>query len=210
MKNEKKKKGLLLSALGTGIASVGLMIAASVTPAHEIGSENNGDAGDGENKITLNEGDVYAESKEKESIIDKIPMILRSIIAVPLMIIGTLLLKLMNAALKVIAMPIVSFLLGWLGIFLLLLLIILICLKLIFPDKKLRELINKKLIITVLIGSFIIRLTQVILPKVWNGYSDYEFAITLCEGLTVILIVLIPALIHKAKEPTLVYNIDDI
>lgn len=210
MKNDKKKKGLLLSALGTGIASIGLMIAASVTPAHEIGSENQGDTGNNENKITLDESDVYAESKEKENILDKIPMILRSIIGVPLMIIGTILLKLMNAALKIVAMPIISFLLGWLGIFLLLLLIILICLKLIFPDKKLRELINKKLIITVLIGSLVIRLSQVILPNVWDSYSEYEFAITLCLGLIIIMIVIIPALIKKAKEPTLVYNMDDI
>lgn len=208
MKNDKKKKGLLLSALGTGIASVGLMIAAAVTPAHEIGNDNGGDSsGDGSNKIILPEEEL-SHPKESESIFDKIPVFLRSLISIPLVIIGTLLMKLLNAALKVVVAPVISFLLGWLGIFLILLVIILLILKLLFPDKKLRELINVKLIITVLIGSFIIRVSQVVLPHVWDSYSDYEFTVTFLLGLTVVMIVVIPAVIKKRREPRIIYDMD--
>lgn len=208
MKNDKKKKGLLLSALGTGIASVGLMIAAAVTPAHEIGNDNAGDSsGNGSNKIILPEEEISHPSDD-QSFFDKIPVFLRSIISIPLVLLGTLLMKLINAALKVVVAPVISFLLGWLGIFLILMVIILLILKLLFPDKKLRELINVKLIVTVLIGSFIIRLSQVVLPNIWNSYKDYEFAITFLLGLTVVMIVIIPAVIKKRREPKIIYSID--
>lgn len=207
MNGDKKKKAKLITTIGTAIASLGLMVAGAFASPEDILEYSKGELDD-KNTTTITGDNYYHYETIKQSLIEKIPLILRAIIGVPLWLIGSLLIKLFNGVLKIVLSPIISFLLGWLFIFLLLLGIILLCLKLIFPNKKLKELINKKLIITVHIGSLIIRLSQIILPKIWSDYSYYEFSITLLLGLIVILIVLIPALIKKSKEPKLIIDMD--
>lgn len=208
MSKDKKKNAKLITTIGTAIASLGLMVAGAFASPKDILEYSNEQDLDNKNTSTLSGDNYFKYETIKQSVLEKTPLILRAIIGVPLWIIGTLLIKLFNGFIKLALSPIISFLLGWLFIFLILFGIILLCLKLIFPNKKLKELINKKLIITCLIGSLTIRLSQIILPKVWNDYSYYEFSITLILGLIVILIVLIPALIKKGKEPKLIVDFD--
>lgn len=208
MGKDKKSKAKLITTIGTAIASLGLMVAGAFASPEDILEYSKDQELDDKNTTTLTGDNYFKYETIKESAIEKIPLIIRAVIGVPLWIIGTLLIKLFNSVLKLVLSPIISFLLGWLFIFLILLGILLLCLKVIFPDKKIKDLLSKKLIITCLIGSLIIRLSQIILRKVWNDYSIYEFTITLILGLVVILIVLIPALIKKSKEPKLIIDMD--
>lgn len=208
MDKDRNKKVKIVTAISTGIATLGLMVAGAFASPSDILEYSKDQELDDKNQTTLSGDNYYHYEIKKESIIEKIPIVIRAIIGVPLWIIGTLLIKFFNGIVKLVLSPIISFLLGWLFIFLILFGIIILCLKLIFPDKKLKELVNKKIIITCLIGSLVIRLTQIILPKVWPDYSYFSFSITLILGLVVMLIVLIPALIKKGKEPKLIYDLD--
>lgn len=208
MNKDKKTKAKLITTIGTAIASLGLMVAGAFASPEDILEYSKDQELDDKNSTTLSGDNYFRYETIKQSALEKIPLILRAIIGVPLWIIGTLLIKLFNGVLKLVLSPIISFLLGWLFIFLILLGILLLCLKMIFPDKKIKDFLSKKLIITCLIGSLIIRLSQIILPKIWNDYTYYEFSITLILGLILILIVLIPELIKKAKEPKLIYDLD--
>lgn len=207
MEKKEKKKGLLFSAIAGGIATLSLAFTALATPAQEFHEEQEEGEQQDPNKIVLPEVEEEHENTQ-ESILEKIPILIRSAFCAVFWAIGTILLKIVKSAIAFVAHPVIAFFLGWLGIFGILFLIILICLKLLFPDKKLRELINKRILLTTIIGSLIIQCIRTFLPLFWEGYSDYEFTITFVSGLIVILIVLIPEIIKYASEPTIVYEFD--
>lgn len=208
MNKDKKKKAKLVTTLGTAIASLGLMVAGAFASPEDILEYSKDQELDNKNTTTLSGDNYYKYETIKENIIEKIPLMIRAIIGVPLWLLGSFLIKLFNGVLKLVLSPFISFLLGWLFIFLLLFGIIILCLKMIFPDKKIKELINIKIIVIVLIGSLLIRISQIVLPKIWNDYTYYEYAITLILGLLVILSIVIPALIKKSKEPKLIIDMD--
>lgn len=208
MNKDKKNKAKLVTTIGTAIASLGLMVAGAFASPEDILEYSKDQELDNKNTTTLSGDNYYKYETIKENIIEKIPLMIRAIIGVPLWLLGSFLIKLFNGVLKLVLSPFISFLLGWLFIFLLLFGIIILCLKMIFPDKKIKELINIRIIVIVLIGSLLIRISQIVLPKIWNDYTYYEYAITLILGLLVILSIVIPALIKKSKEPKLIIDMD--
>lgn len=207
MKKENKKKGGLFVGLGAALATVSLAFAALATPANEFEEERGEIDSQDPNHLVL---PIHEEQEveQHENILDKIPIVLRSAFCVILWGIGTILLNLTKAVTGVVLAPVLSFILGFLGIFAILFLIILCCLKLFFPDKKLRQLINKRVILIPLIGALIIQCARTFLPMVWKEYAAYEFTVTFILGLIIILLVLIPELIKDGKEPMIIYEFD--
>lgn len=197
---EKGKNKKVLVALSAAATSAGLFLASAFSSPSDLlqNLRNNED----EHNATV---EVAKIEYKKQSFIEQIPYLIRACVALPLWLIGTLLLKLISGIVKLVLSPVISFILSLLLIFFILLGIILLVLKLLFPDKSIKELLTKKVIITTFIGSLIIKIVDVILKHTWTNYNDYRFLIIFILGLLTISIVIIPILIKKSRELRIIY-----
>lgn len=197
---EKGKNKKVLVALSAAATSAGLFLASAFSSPSDFlqNLRNNED----EHNATV---EVAKIEYKKQSFIEQIPYLIRACVALPLWLIGTLLLKLISGIVKLVLSPVISFILSLLLIFFILLGIILLVLKLLFPDKSIKELLTKKVIITTFIGSLIIKIVDVILKHTWTNYNDYRFLIIFILGLLTISIVIIPILIKKSRELRIIY-----
>ena len=197
---EKGKNKKVLVALSAAATSAGLFLASSFSSPSDLlqNLRNNED----EHNATV---EVAKIEYKKQSFIEQIPYLIRACVALPLWLIGTLILKFISGLVKLVLSPVISFILSLLLIFFILLGIILLVLKLLFPDKSIKELLTKKVIITTFIGSLIIKIVDVILKHTWTNYNDYRFLIIFILGLLTISIVIIPILIKKSREPRIIY-----
>ena len=199
MEEKRKKKAVVV--LSAAIASAGLFLASAFSSPTDLleNLRNNED----EHNATV---EIAQSEYKKKSFIEQIPFLIRASLALPLWLVGTLLLKLISGLVKLVLSPIISFILSLLLIFFILLGIILLVLKLLFPDKSIKELLNKKIIITTFIGSLTIKTVDVILKHCWTNYNNYCFLIIFILGLIVISIVIVPILIKKSREPRIIYK----
>lgn len=197
---EEKGKRKIAVALSAAVASAGLFLASAFSSPTDLlqNLRNNED----EHNATV---EIAKMEYKKQSFIEQIPFLIRACVALPLWLIGTLLLKLISGLVKLVLSPVISFILSLLLIFFMLLGIILLVLKLLFPDKSIKELLSKKVIITTFIGSLIIKIVDVILKHTWTNYNNYRFLIIFILGLLTISIVIIPILIKKSREPRIIY-----
>lgn len=197
---EKGKNKKVLVALSAAATSAGLFLASAFSSPSDLlqNLRNNED----EHNATV---EVAKIEYKKQSFIEQIPYLIRACVALPLWLIGTLILKFISGLVKLVLSPVISFILSLLLIFFILLGIILLVLKLLFPDKSIKELLTKKVIITTFIGSLIIKIVDVILKHTWINYNDYRFLIIFILGLLTISIVIIPILIKKSREPRIIY-----
>ena len=81
-------------------------------------------------------------------------------------------------------------------IFFILLIVVIIVLKLLFPNKKIRELVDKEMIFYLFISSIIIKIIDIFFKN-----SDYRYLIIFFLG----LIVIVPIIIKKSREPVIIY-----
>lgn len=199
MKEKGKKKAVV--ALSAAIASAGLFLASAFSSPTDLleNLRHNED----EHNATV---EIAQSEYKKKSFIEQIPFLIRACIALPLWLLGSLLLKLISGLVKLVLSPVVSFILSLLLIFFILLGIILLVLKLLFPDKSIKELLNKKIIITTFIGSLTIKIVDIILKHTWANYDNYRFLIIFILGLIVIAIALVPILVKKSREPRIIYK----
>ncbi len=197
---EEKGKRKIAVVLSAAVASAGLFLASAFSSPTDLleNLRNNED----EHNATV---EIAKMEYKKQSFIEQIPFLIRACVALPLWLIGTLLLKLISGLVKLVLSPVISFILSLLLIFFILLGIILLVLKLLFPDKSIKELLSKKVIITTFIGSLIIKIVDAILKHIWTNYNDYRFLIIFILGLLTISIVIIPILIKKSREPRIIY-----
>ena len=197
---EEKGKRKFAVVLSAAVASAGLFLASAFSSPTDLlqNLRNNED----EHNATV---EIAKMEYKKQSFIEQIPFLIRACVALPLWLIGTLLLKLISGLVKLVLSPVISFILSLLLIFFMLLGIILLVLKLLFPDKSIKELLSKKVIITTFIGSLIIKIVDVILKHTWTNYNNYRFLIIFILGLLTISIVIIPILIKKSREPRIIY-----
>ena len=197
---EKGKNKKVLVALSAAATSAGLFLASAFSSPSDLlqNLRNNED----EHNATV---EVAKIEYKKQSFIEQIPYLIRACVALPLWLIGTLILKFISGLVKLVLSPVISFILSLLLIFFILLGIILLVLKLLFPDKSIKELLTKKVIFTTFIGSLIIKIVDVILKHTWTNYNDYRFLIIFILGLLTISIVIIPILIKKSREPRIIY-----
>ena len=190
-----------MAALAAGVASLGFMVASAFSSPTDI-LEGVRDSEDDENNITII--NVSKEIKKKGSILEKIPFLIRALVGIPLWFLGTLLIKLVTGVVKLVLAPIISFVLAWLFVFLMLLCVILLCLKLLFPNTPIKEFINKNFLITVAICSLAIKAIDLFMNKIVSSYNNYRFLVIFILGLISISIVIVPIVIKKSKEPKLI------
>lgn len=193
----KKNKNFFATVIAS-VAGIGILLASAFNSPEEVINDD------------LNENKVIVKSeiknKQKQSFVDRIPLFLRAIIGVPLWILGNLLIKLIDKLAKLTLMPFLKFLLMWFLLFLVILLIIVLCIKILFPEIPFRKIINKKLIINVAIGTFIISVVNIVMPLIWKEYVDYKYTVTFILGLVLIILNILPFIKEKSKINSIVYD----
>ena len=155
----------------------------------------------------LENNEVHDSFKEKlKKLIYLIPVKIRTIFFVPLWAIGHILITLLEMLFQNIFIPIASQIGGFLMETLILLLVAAICIKILFPDMPWSKIFSKKFILSVLIGSVIIRIVDLILPHFIENYKTYRMIIKFTIGLIATGIILKP-FIKKKLENRVTYEI---
>lgn len=196
---KRKKK---ISKKDIAAASVALATSASLMGASTFDVAN-----DGLNADTDQKNVIHIEQKvdQKASFVEKIPDIIKCILYVPIWLLINLIIKpVLKLFKEFVLSPTLAFLLEWLILFGLLLIIILLILKLLYPDKKLKELLTKKLIIGVGVSSFLMKVADLILKSRIENYGTYKALFYFLAGLLILSLVLIPKYIKKRREPRLI------
>ncbi|MBQ6559806.1 MAG: hypothetical protein IJL85_03150 [Erysipelotrichaceae bacterium] len=130
----------------------------------------------------------------------KIPVKLRMVLCVPLWIMGNALLFMANLLVRTILTPLGHLVLGFLLQTLILMAIIAICIKILFPDLLWSKIFNKKTVLSVIIGSIIMSICDAVMPLFWDQYKAYRRLSKLILGSVVILLIMKPFLQKKWKE----------
>lgn len=202
MKNDDKKKIVL--ALSTLLTSTGLFLASAFSSPTDLLENIKSESDDDHNLIV----ETTLKVKNEKSFIERIPFIIKALLILPLWLIGTILIKVIISLFKLILSPILKFLLLWLLLFCFLFLITLIILKLIFPNKSIKELISKKMIISLLLSSLAITIIDFSFMHLFEEYHHYRFLVIFLLGLISIAIVVVPLVIKESRTPKLI--VDDL
>lgn len=206
MKKNKKRRKKLVAGTIAAATSAAILVGSSVTSNDEFLRQQNNNKEDHimviEEAIPENIQETFAMK-----ICHAIPDIIKYCIVIPLWIAAHLLLKMIKALILGVLSPIISFIVHLLLLFILILLIIVICVKLMFPERPIKDILTKKLVIGVFIGCFLIELGDVLLPKVWQEFTDYRYLFQFVGGLIIVTIALIPYIKEYVKlkhEPQII------
>ena len=155
----------------------------------------------------LENSEVHDSFKERlKKLIYRIPVKIRTIFFVPLWAIGHILISLLEILFQNIFIPIVSQIGGFLVETVIILLVAAICIKIMFPDMPWSKIFSRKFILSVLIGSLVIRIVDLVLPHFIDNYKTYRMIIKFVIGLIATGIILKP-FIKKKLENRISYEI---
>lgn len=134
------------------------------------------------------------------NVVYKIPVKLRMVFCVPLWYLGNALLFTADFLAAKLLTPLAHLVLSFLLQTLLLMAVIGICIKILFPNLPWRKIFSKKTVLFVFFGSLLISICDVILPKIWDQYAAYRRLSKFILGSLVILLIMKPFLRKKWKE----------
>ena len=134
------------------------------------------------------------------SVIYRIPVKARAVLFAPLWLLGNIVLMAAETLYKIFLAPIGSLILGFVLQTLLLLGIIGICIKILFPNLPWSKIFSRKLIVLVIAGSLFMCACDLLMPMIWEKYVLYRRLSRLIIGLIVILIILSPFIRKKLKN----------
>ena len=155
----------------------------------------------------LENNEAHDTFKEKlKKLIYLIPVRIRTVFFVPLWAIGHVLITLLEILFQNIFIPIAQHIGGFLVETLIMLLVVAVCIKILFPDMPWSKIFSKKVILSVLIGSLLIRILDLVLPHFIEHYKTYRMIIKFTLGLIATGIILKP-FIKKKLENRVSYDI---
>ena len=177
------KKKLLLS-ISITLASIGMLMANSDDLFKKADEDHE--------RIV----EMQTQYVRRQSFIERIPFIIRLCLGFPLWLLGTLIIKFVSTLIKIVISPVITFILSVLLICFILLIVVIIILKFLFPNKKIRELVDKEMIFYLFISSIIIKIIDIFFKE-----YKYRYLIIFILG----LIVIAPIIIKKSREPVIIY-----
>lgn len=187
-----KKKSKFLGHLLVAITGIGVLLGSLFLNSDEL-AKNDEESDDVVNQKAI----VYRSNKKS---LKKVFYFLRCFVFMPIWIITTFILKLIKKLLDLLAFPILKYLLIFLIVFLILLLIIILSIKLMYPELKLREIINTKMIISTLISSLLIDLSFILYEYYYKDYEEYLYLLVFIFGFFDILYNLYPYIKFKLNK----------
>ena len=214
-KDDKKKKKAGRKAAG---AAVAFTAAVGVFISSLFGSPNDLliDPSAGKPAIVMDistgdENEEEQESNEENEVkpgffarirmaIYKLPLFVRVAIGLPLWALGWLVTQAFSALWKLFLAPAAERILTFLIMAAVLLAVMTVLQKLIFPDLPLREILSKPNILIVLIGILAFCILNFVLDRADTGFSDHEGLIRFLEGLTILLAVTLRMFFRRTKR----------
>ena len=121
------------------------------------------------------------------SAIGKVPAIIKSLLLLPFWGVGFIILNLLDRIIKLVGLPLLSFLLSWLFLFLILLIIIVSFIKLLYPNLSLKQIITKRLVISLLICSLLMTIADRLLLGLYSDYESIRKIIRFVLGFVVLI-----------------------
>lgn len=121
------------------------------------------------------------------SAIGKVPAIIKSLLLLPFWGVGFIILNLLDKVIKLVGLPLLSFLLSWLFLFLILLIIIVSFIKLLYPNLSLKQIITKRLVISLLICSLLMTIADRLLLGLYSDYESIRKIIRFVLGFVVLI-----------------------
>lgn len=147
--------------------------------------------------------DLYKKENPKDAfknLIYKIPLKIRMYVCVPLWFLGTGIITLLEFLLKTLLLPAAHVILNFFIHTLLLMAVVGICIKLLFPNLPWSKIFSKRTLLFIFIGSICMSLLDVFMPIVWDKYRLYRFLSKLIIGLIVLFIILRPFIKKKIDD----------
>lgn len=127
----------------------------------------------------------------KKMILD-LPAPLRIVAGIPLWFLGTGLSSLLSLLFKGIVTPIMEVILHFILRTLIMLAVIVLAVKILFPDLELKKILNKKTLIIVIIFNIILSICDLLVPKFWPKYTTYRNIMKFISSTVVIVLILRP------------------
>lgn len=147
--------------------------------------------------------DMYKKENAKDSfknLIYKIPLKIRMYACVPMWFLGNGIITLLELLLKTVLLPIAHIVLNFFIHTIVLMAIVAICVKLLFPNLPWSKIFNKRTLLLIFLGSIIMSILDIIMPIVWDKYRLYRFLSKLIIGLIILFIVLRPFIKKKIED----------
>ena len=197
---EKVKKEMLVGTVAMTASAA--LIAGSVEAA---ASENYTDPFERDSHI-VEVADVDDDDDEDKKysafakIAQKVPDVLKFILSIPIWLFTHIVLAAVKKIFLKIMTPILAYLLHFLLMAILTLAIIVLIVKLLFPEKKVKEILNRKLVLYVCISDLLSDLTDFLFTKYIDGFGPYSDLYQFIFGLFVITFALIPYIQLYVKE----------
>ena len=151
------------------------------------------------NENILDTNKVSSKSNILKNIIYKIPVNIRLYIFVPLWFLGTGIIYVVEMFLKIIT-PFAHILTNFVIHLLLMSLVVIICIKLLFPDLPLKKILNKKTLLLIIIGSIALSICDLIMPFIFDKYRLYRNISKLIIGILFLLAILKPFIKKKRNN----------
>lgn len=129
-------------------------------------------------------GDDSGDGEEEESkarpasairrMVQQAPMPVRALVALPLWLIGTLLIELGGAVWGAVLSPVFAAVLSWVAVAVMVMLVFLLAAKTIAPDLPIRKILNKRTVPGILILCLCIGALDTVLPLFVEGYDRFS------------------------------------
>ena len=202
--NTRKKVGIGLLA---SLTSISLLLGSLFDSAQELKKEYPKtskaviESIDDYSKDDLEENEKADFKQKIKNLIYRIPVKIRTVFFVPLWGLGNVLIYMFNLTFQTLIAPILHLLLSFVIQTLILLLVIGICIKILFPDLPWSKIFSRKMIIAVIIGSIFMSLCDFIIPYFWKDYTFYRNLARFILGLLIGTIILKPFIKKKFEHP---------
>ena len=129
-----------------------------------------------------------------DELLQRVPAVLRTLFALPLWLAATLLARLGGRLLRSVLPPFLLLLAKWLLLAAMLLGILYLLMKLLFPDFRFRELLNVRTLGTLLLGSAARAALSRALEALLDGFARFELLFDLAGGLLLLFAAALPIL----------------
>ena len=145
--------------------------------------------------------DQNVDDEKKAQNEQRLQTIAKALLA-PFYAVGAVIMKLGEMVMTGVLAPVAMFILNWVILAAVILGTAAACLKIAFPDIPLKKLLNKKSILSVLIGTAAVSILCEIIPLLWPGAGIWVFVFKVAAGLAVLLAIFMTAmkLINRKKE----------
>ena len=201
---EKERKTKIVKTAIAGLTSMSMLVGATFDSPSELTGAKKIVAADDKKDFS---GDILQGLTQQSSLknklkklIYKIPVEIRANMFVPMWFLGTFLIFFLKLAVKIVIAPILKILLGIILHAAILIAIVLICVKLLFPDLPWSKILNKRNIILILAGSIIMSLCDFFMPMFWDKYNMYRFISKIIFGLLLLSLIMRPYIKKKLQN----------